>query len=139
MTSRDGVNFNNTLHSIVSDIKTSQGWDYHDSNGDYRLWDNYVGCNKIVYFDMVDDAFKILPSPTRINMEEKDSIVGTGIIDGCFSMARKDEKRQVFQVSIMKEYGKSESWMASFAISMFELLGETLTCSNLCPKMGKYL
>ncbi|CAH9137034.1 unnamed protein product [Cuscuta epithymum] len=115
MTSQVGINFNDILHWIVSDIQNSQGWHYY--NDQYMKWDN-LRCNKIVCFDPVDDTFKTLPSPTQINRGEEDSIVGMGIIDGCFCMATKDEKRQVIQVSIMKEYGKPESWVTSFAISM---------------------
>ncbi|CAH9148125.1 unnamed protein product [Cuscuta epithymum] len=106
-TSRGGVGFNNNLHWIVSDIK-------HE----YLEWDNLAARNKIVYFDVVDDGFKIMPSPMPIHEEEEDSIVGTGIIDGCFCMARKDEKTQVIQVLLMKEYGKQESWVTAFVIPL---------------------
>ncbi|CAH9108765.1 unnamed protein product [Cuscuta epithymum] len=89
--------------------------------GDQTEWHPTDGCNKIVYFDPVYDSFKILPSPTRINPEEEDKIEGMGIIDGCFCMARKDEKRQLIQVSVMKEYGKQESWVTSFVTSLSKL------------------
>ncbi|CAH9137036.1 unnamed protein product [Cuscuta epithymum] len=59
-----------------------------------------------------------MPSPMPIHEEEEDSIVGTGIIDGCFCMARKDEKTQVIQVLLMKEYGKQESWVTAFVIPL---------------------
>ncbi|CAH9137035.1 unnamed protein product [Cuscuta epithymum] len=144
MTSRDGVNFNNTLHWIVSDVENSD-WDpdYYDSDYQYyeyyRKWDNLAGCNKIVYFDPVDDAFKTLPSPTRINSEEEDSIVGTGIIDGCFCMARKDENRQVIRVSLMKDYGIQESWVTSFAISMMRFKPFHIYNLKFMSQNGKYL
>ncbi|CAH9084608.1 unnamed protein product, partial [Cuscuta epithymum] len=114
-TSRAGVSFNNTLHWIVSDIKLFWG-----KSDDQIKWDYCSGCNKIVYFDPVDDTFKILPSPTRINPKEEDNIEGTGIIDGCFCMARGDKKSQLIHVSVMKEYGKQESWVTYFVITLYE-------------------
>ncbi|CAH9111297.1 unnamed protein product [Cuscuta europaea] len=110
MASRDSVNFNNTFHWIVR----SEHGHIHDYFDDLRC------CNRIVYFDPVDDTFKILPSPKPISPEEEDSVVGAGIIDGCFCMARKDSWRQVIQVSVMKEYGKAESWITYFSMSILK-------------------
>ncbi|CAH9144362.1 unnamed protein product [Cuscuta epithymum] len=102
-------------------------------------WDLLADCNKIVYFDLVDDTLKILPSPTRINPEKEDSIEGTGIIEGCFCMARTDEQRKLIHVSIVKEYGKQESWVTYFAISLSEFGQCMLYNLDLFSHNGKVL
>ncbi|CAH9112277.1 unnamed protein product [Cuscuta epithymum] len=117
-TSQAGVSFNNTLHWMVSDIKLANIRGLDHAFREYLTWSDFAAHNKIIYFDLVDDGFKILPPPKPLNPEEEDAVVGTGIIDGCFCMARRDKKRQVIQVSLMKEYGKQESWITAFAISL---------------------
>ncbi|CAH9102373.1 unnamed protein product, partial [Cuscuta epithymum] len=141
---RSGVNFNNTFHWRVSDVKRpcallkphqhdysesdSTGLDDYseshscgfdsDEDGSGWVWDNSLGCNNIAYFDPINEEFKTLPSPDPCNTEEEDSIVGLGIIDDCLCMARTDDKMQMVQVLIMKECGKRESWFKAFDIPM---------------------
>ncbi|CAH9148132.1 unnamed protein product [Cuscuta epithymum] len=106
-TTRVGVNFNNTLHWIVRDRITSPSF-------------RPVHVDMVLYFDVVDNAFKQLPTPTQTNLEEENSIAGTGIIEGCFCIGQRNQERKAIQVSVMKEYGNPESWVTIFAIPILE-------------------
>ncbi|CAH9118407.1 unnamed protein product [Cuscuta epithymum] len=129
-TAEDGVSFRNRLHWLVSDVKRLRDFEHDDGHEDFAnhcpfegwVWEDFSECNKIAYFDPVDDEFKTLPCPSPCNPEEEDSIVGLGIINDCLCMARRDNKNQTIEVLIMREYGKGESWFRLFHIyrSIFE-------------------
>ncbi|CAH9096855.1 unnamed protein product [Cuscuta europaea] len=104
---RKGVNFHNTFHWSVC----------HNVQPPVR---NIPGGpnNKIVYFDPVNDEFKILPSPEPCHREEDDWIVGMGVVNDCLCMARLDDKTKMVQVLAMKEYGNGESWFRAFDVSL---------------------
>nr|GMD62416.1 F-box/kelch-repeat protein At3g23880-like [Ipomoea batatas] len=110
---RGGVEFRNTFHWWASDIK--------DLDRDRDM----SGGNRILYFDLVRDEFRIVPIPER--RENNSSIVGLGVIDDCLCMTyiiqeqEGELKTKTMQVLIMKEYGKQESWMIAFSIQMPEL------------------
>ncbi|CAH9096856.1 unnamed protein product [Cuscuta europaea] len=104
---RKGVNFHNTYHwPACHDVQPP-------------VWNIPGGPNnKIVYFDPVNDEFKILPSPEPCHREEDDWIVGMGIVNDCLCMARLDTKTKTVQVLAMKEYGNGESWFRAFDVPL---------------------
>ncbi|KAE9452759.1 hypothetical protein C3L33_15338, partial [Rhododendron williamsianum] len=88
------------------------------------------------------DEFKTVPMPKPLKDEDRDILLGLGVLDNCLCMIRHDNQTHIkgnAEVWVMKSYGVQESWNVRFVISSLTFMGYSMLELLYCTKDGEVL